>query len=75
MREPAATVAAAVGLFAGTNVDDIIVLTVLFLTWRASGRPRPWQIVTGQYLGVGVLVAVSAVAALGLAVVPGSLLK
>jgi cadmium resistance protein CadD (predicted permease) len=64
------TVGAAVGMFAGTNVDDIIVLTVLFLSARATGRPRPWQIWTGQYLGIAGLIAISAIAALGLAVVP-----
>jgi cadmium resistance protein CadD (predicted permease) len=53
------TIGAAVGVFAGTNVDDLIILTVLFLSARASGEPRPWQIWTGQYAGVGVLVAVS----------------
>jgi cadmium resistance protein CadD (predicted permease) len=66
----AGTVAAALGVFAGTNVDDVIVLTVLFLGSRATGAPRPWQIVAGQYLGMAVLVAVSAAAAVGLAVVP-----
>jgi cadmium resistance protein CadD (predicted permease) len=64
------TVAAAVGVFAGTNVDDLIVLTVLFLSARAAGRPQPWQIWTGQYAGVGTLVAISAAAALGLVIVP-----
>ena len=64
------TVLAAAGVFAGTNVDDIIVLTVLFLAARASGRPRRWQIWVGQYAGIAVLVAVSALAALGLALVP-----
>jgi cadmium resistance protein CadD (predicted permease) len=64
------TVGAAVGVFAGTNVDDIIVLTVLFLSAHAAGRPRPWQIWAGQYAGIGLLVAVSAVAALGLTIVP-----
>jgi cadmium resistance transport/sequestration family protein len=63
-------VGAAVGVFAGTNVDDIIVLTVLFLSARAAGKPRPWQIWAGQYAGIGVLVALSALAALGLTVVP-----
>jgi cadmium resistance protein CadD (predicted permease) len=57
-------------VFAGTNVDDLLVLTVLFLSARAGGRPRPWQIWAGQYAGIGVLVAVSAAAALGLTVVP-----
>lgn len=70
MGETFGTVAAAVGVFAGTNVDDLIVLTVLFLSARAAGRPRPWQIWAGQYAGIGVLIAVSAVAALGLTVVP-----
>lgn len=64
------TIGAAVGVFAGTNVDDLIILMVLFLSARASGKPRPWQIWTGQYAGVGLLVAVSAVAALGLTIVP-----
>jgi cadmium resistance transport/sequestration family protein len=64
------TVAAAVGVFAGTNVDDLIVLTVLFLSSRAGGRPKAWQIVAGQYVGIGVLVALSAAAALGLVLVP-----
>ncbi|MGN9907427.1 cadmium resistance transporter [Phytohabitans sp. LJ34] len=64
------TVVAAVGVFAGTNVDDLIVLTVLFLSARAAGRPRPWQVWVGQYAGIGVLVAASAVAALGLTIIP-----
>ena len=64
------TVLAAAGVFAGTNVDDLIVLTVLFLAARAAGRPRPWQIWAGQYAGITVLVTVSALAALGLALVP-----
>jgi cadmium resistance protein CadD (predicted permease) len=64
------TVAAAVVLFAGTDVDDLVVLTVLFLSARATGRPRPGQIWAGQYLGIAALVAVSALAAVGLTVVP-----
>ncbi|WP_242902217.1 cadmium resistance transporter [Actinomadura terrae] len=64
------TIATTAGMFAGTNVDDIIVLTVLFLSSRATGRPHPWQIWVGQYAGVAVLVLVSVVAALGLTIVP-----
>lgn len=64
------TIAAAVGVFAGTNVDDLIVLTVLFLCARAAGKRRPWQVWAGQYTGIAVLVAVSVVAALGLTIVP-----
>jgi cadmium resistance protein CadD (predicted permease) len=64
------TIPAALAVFAGTNLDDIIVLTLLFLSARAGGRPRPWQIWVGQHVGIGVLIAVSAFAALGLTVVP-----
>jgi cadmium resistance protein CadD (predicted permease) len=64
------TVAAAVGLFAGTNIDDLVVLTLVFLSARSHSRPGPWQIVAGQYAGIGALVAISAAAAWGLAAVP-----
>ncbi|MFI7068883.1 cadmium resistance transporter [Micromonospora sediminicola] len=70
MGDPLGTIAAAVGMFAGTNVDDLIVLTVLFLSARATGKPRPWQVWAGQYTGIAVLVTASAVAALGLTIVP-----
>jgi cadmium resistance protein CadD (predicted permease) len=63
-------VAAAAGVFAGTNIDDLLVLTVLFLSSRATGKPRPWQIWTGQYAGIAALVGTAAIAALGLTVVP-----
>lgn len=66
----AATVITAAGMFAGTNVDDLIVLTVLFLTSRMEGRPARWQIWAGQYLGIAALVAISVLAALGLTIVP-----
>lgn len=64
------TVATAVGVFAGTDVDDIIVLTVLFLAGRVTGRPTRLHVIAGQYLGIAALVAVSAIAAVGLLVVP-----
>ncbi|EHN13020.1 putative cadmium resistance protein (CadD) [Patulibacter medicamentivorans] len=70
MLETLARIATAAGVFVGTNVDDLIVLTVLFLAARAHGRPTAAQIWAGQYAGVGLLVAVSAIAALGLVVVP-----
>jgi cadmium resistance transport/sequestration family protein len=66
----AETVAAAVGMFAGTNVDDMIVLTALFLSARTIGSPRRWQIWIGQYAGFAVLVLVAMAAALGLTIVP-----
>jgi cadmium resistance protein CadD (predicted permease) len=66
------TAATAAGLFAGTNIDDVIVLAVLNASSRADGRPAAWQIWAGQYAGVGALVAISLLAALGLKVVPES---
>ncbi|SCL71478.1 cadmium resistance transporter [Micromonospora chersina] len=65
-----ATAAAAAGVFAATNIDDIVVLTVFFVAARGTGRPRPWQIVAGQYAGIGALVGVAVVVAAGLLVVP-----
>ncbi|MCZ7476441.1 cadmium resistance transporter [Micromonospora sp. WMMC273] len=62
--------AGAAGVFAATDLDDTVVLMVLFVTLRHAGRPRPWQIVAGQYAGIGALVAVAVVAAAGLLVVP-----
>jgi cadmium resistance protein CadD (predicted permease) len=65
-----ATIAAAAVVFVGTDVDDLIVLTVLFLAGRATGRPTVGAAVAGQYLGIGALVGVSAAAAVGLLLIP-----
>jgi cadmium resistance protein CadD (predicted permease) len=65
-----ATAVAAAALFAGTNIDDLIVLAVLNASSRADGRPAAWQIWAGQYAGVGALVAISLAAAFGLKIVP-----
>ena len=65
-----AVVLTAAVLFAATNVDDIVVLTVLCISSRASGQPRPWHIWAGQYAGFAVLIGVSLAAAAGLALVP-----
>lgn len=65
-----AAVLAAFVLFAVTNADDIVVLTVLNVSARLGGRPRRWQIWAGQYAGFTVLVALSLAAAAGLSLVP-----
>jgi cadmium resistance protein CadD (predicted permease) len=65
-----AAVLAAFVLFAATNADDIVVLTVLNVSARLSGRPRRWQIWAGQYAGFTVLVGLSLAAAAGLTLVP-----
>lgn len=43
--------------FVATNLDDIVVLMVFFA--QVNAKLRPWQIVTGQYLGFGVLLLLS----------------
>ncbi|MFD1716158.1 cadmium resistance transporter [Amnibacterium flavum] len=63
------TIAAAIGLFAATNIDDIVVLTVLFLASTRGSLPG-WKVVAGQYLGFATLVAISVVAAAGLTIIP-----
>ncbi|WP_406109228.1 cadmium resistance transporter [Micromonospora globbae] len=61
---------AAAVVFAATDIDDIVILTLFFVAARTTGRPRRRQIVAGQYLGIGVLAVASAVVAAGLLVVP-----
>ncbi|MET8366655.1 cadmium resistance transporter [Micromonospora sp. NPDC005194] len=64
------TAAGAAVVFAATDIDDIVILTLFFVAARTTGRPRTWQIVAGQYLGIGALALASAVIAAGLLVVP-----
>ncbi|MCX5066197.1 cadmium resistance transporter [Micromonospora lupini] len=64
------TAAGAAVVFAATDIDDIVILTLFFVAARTTGRPRTWQIVAGQYLGIGALALASAVVAAGLLVVP-----
>ena len=65
-----AQVAEAAALFAGTNIDDMVVLALLNASSRAGGRPKRWEIWAGQYAGSAVLVGVSLAAGRGLALVP-----
>jgi cadmium resistance protein CadD (predicted permease) len=67
----AAEIVTAAALFAGTNVDDVVVLSLLSASSRASGRPRRWEIWAGQYAGFAVLAGLSLAAGRGLALVPG----
>ncbi|MDG4840458.1 cadmium resistance transporter [Micromonospora sp. WMMD967] len=64
------TAAGAAVVFAATDIDDIVILTLFFVAARTTGRPRPLQIVAGQYIGIGALALASAVVAAGLLVVP-----
>jgi cadmium resistance protein CadD (predicted permease) len=58
----------AAGLFAVTNIDDLVVLAVFF--GRTAGRAGALRVVAGQYLGLtGILVA-AVVGALGAGLLP-----
>ena len=54
--------------FAATNIDDIVILTLLFAQVNATFRPR--HIVLGQYLGFALLVLASLPGFFGGLVVP-----
>jgi cadmium resistance protein CadD (predicted permease) len=59
-------VAIAVAAFAATNIDDIFVLMMFFSSLTFPVR----QVVLGQYLGIGLLVAISVLGSLIALVVP-----
>src|SRR5262245_2177479 len=60
------TIGLAALAFASTNVDDFFLLLIFF----ADGRSRNWQIILGQYLGVGTLVILSLAVAWGIFFLP-----
>ena len=60
------TVVTAVALFVATDLDDLVLLSVWFAHRRLSAR----QIVLGQFLGIGTLVAGSATAAMAAIAIP-----
>jgi cadmium resistance protein CadD (predicted permease) len=64
-----AEIAVAAALFAGTNIDDVVVLALLSAASRAGGRPRRWEIWCGQYAGFAVLAGLSLAAGRGLALI------
>src|SRR5919106_536486 len=54
-------IAIGVAAFAATNIDDIFVLMMFFSSSRSSSMTFPVkQVVLGQYIGIGLLVAISA---------------
>jgi cadmium resistance protein CadD (predicted permease) len=65
-----AQVGTAVALFAGTNVDDLVILSLLSAASTTGGRPRRWEIWAGQYLGLAALTGVALAAGRGLARIP-----
>ncbi|PBC85609.1 Cadmium resistance protein CadD, predicted permease [Streptomyces sp. 2224.1] len=67
------TVGQAAGLFAVTNIDDILVLS-LFFAQGAGHRGSGTRIVLGQYLGFAAILAVAVAAAFGATFLPPSAL-
>lgn len=66
-----AGVSLGIGLFVATNVDDLFLL----LAWFASGRPPAGVVVAGQYLGIGLIVGASVVAAVAAATIAGEWIR
>lgn len=62
------TIFMAVMAFLGTNIDDLFIL-MLFFSQIGGTMTKP-QIIAGQYLGIGTLIAMSILGALGLSVFP-----
>ncbi|GIE28200.1 cadmium transporter [Actinoplanes italicus] len=63
----------AIGLFAVTNIDDIVILALFFA--RGAGRPHNTRtIAVGQYLGFAGILAVAVAAAFGATLLPERLL-
>jgi cadmium resistance protein CadD (predicted permease) len=63
----------AVGMFAVTNVDDIVILAVFF--GQAAGqRGGAARVVAGQYLGFAAILAASVVGALGAGLLPDTVI-
>ncbi len=62
------TLITAVLSFVGTNVDDILILALLFA--QAKTGKEVLGVTLGQYLGLSVLFSVSAVGALGVSLLP-----
>lgn len=60
MDHVAGLIGLAIALFASTNVDDLFVLLGFF----SDPRYRPFQIVIGQYVGIGLLFGLSVAASL-----------
>lgn len=67
------TVVTAAAAFAATNIDDLFVLMLLFGQARRGVERR--RIVAGQYMGVGLLTAISFAGALGVGLFPAGLLR
>ena len=71
MSSPVADAVTAVVLFSGTNVDDLLLISLFSAHARSGNGPlRNWHIWAGQYLGFGALIVASALIGRGLALAP-----
>jgi len=62
----------AAGMFAVTNIDDILILALFFSQAAGAGRAGVVRVVLGQYLGFIAILAASIVGALGAGLLPES---
>ena len=63
----------AVGMFAATNVDDLVILA-LFFGQAAGDRGAAARVVAGQYLGFAAILGASVVGALGVGLLPSTVI-
>jgi cadmium resistance transport/sequestration family protein len=59
-----------IAVFVSTNIDDIFVLILFF----ADAKFAVWQVILGQFVGIGFLVAVSVVGALVALSIPAEII-
>ena len=62
------TIISAIGVYISTSIDYLIILIILFA--QLSQNKQKWHIYAGQYLGTGLLVGASLVAAYVVSFVP-----
>jgi cadmium resistance protein CadD (predicted permease) len=58
--------------FSATNIDDLFLLMMFFTPSHPA--PKPWQVICGQFVGIGVLVVVSLLSLLGRLALPEGLI-
>ncbi|MEW8955827.1 cadmium resistance transporter [Clostridium sp.] len=63
-----ATIITAFIFFVSTNIDDIFILMILFS--QRSNQMKKQHIIIGQYVGIGSLIVISIIGALGFSVIP-----
>lgn len=69
------TLGRAAGVFAVTNIDDLLLLALYFARATGAGRRAELKVVAGQFLGIGAIVAIAVAGALGAGLLPGEALR